>query len=219
MDLEIENIKVGEVTKKGYRPLSMHTSRGTIEGHYYGAENEKTAVIYVGGVGGGFDTPASGLYPRLCRELVEHKIGGLRIKYRNATDLTEAVLDVLAGIAYLESLGVKNIGLVGHSFGGAVVIQAGARSDAVRTVVTLATQSYGAEVAAELEEKSLLLVHGDRDEILPPACSTLIHKIAPGPKKFAIVKGSSHSLKEHADEVYGLVLEWLLKTLAGPDEL
>jgi thioesterase domain-containing protein len=96
----------------------------------------KQAAIWVGGVGGDWDTPAQGLYPRLCQELTSEGIASLRVHYRYPTELVEAVLDVLAGITFLQDEGIESIALIGHSFGGAVVIQAAAQAEDVHTVVT-----------------------------------------------------------------------------------
>ena len=60
---------------------------------------------------------------------------------------------------------------MGRSFGGAVVISAGAANDAVVGAATVASQSYGAEAVEELFlEKSLLLIHGTSDRVLPTSC-------------------------------------------------
>lgn len=215
MELIVEDIKSSDTTTEGYMPLFLETSRGVIEGRYYEAPNATSAMIYVGGIGGGFDTPARGLYPRLCRELLADNISGLRLKYRNPIDLEEAILDVLAGIAYLEKVGIKSVGLVGHSFGGAVVIQAAALSHIVKTVITLATQSSGADSAKYLFGKSLLSVHGEEDEILPTYCSVLVQEMAPGPKWLIRLKGTRHNLNEQSDRVHKLTRGWVLEGLSN----
>lgn len=94
-------------------------------------------------MGGDWGTPVIGLYPRLCGSFVKNGIDGLRVRYRHPTDLLESIFDTLAGVAFLqEEHKTKAIGLVGHSFGGAVVIRAAVEaSDIVSTIVTLATQS------------------------------------------------------------------------------
>ena len=43
-------------------------------------------------------------------------------------------MDVLAGISFLEQEGIGGVSLTGHSFGGAVVIQAASRSPLVRAI-------------------------------------------------------------------------------------
>jgi alpha-beta hydrolase superfamily lysophospholipase len=81
-----------------------------------------------------------GLYLRLFSSLARIGIDGLRVRYRHPTDLLECVFDTLAGVAFLkEKCRTKAIRLVGHSFGGAVVIQAAVQaSDIVSNIVILA---------------------------------------------------------------------------------
>jgi hypothetical protein len=63
---------------------------------------------------------------------------------------------------------VQHVALTGHSFGGAVVIQAAAHSDAVRTCVPMSTQTYGVDPARELSPRcSILLAHGRRGPAPP----------------------------------------------------
>jgi hypothetical protein len=45
-------------------------------------------------LGGGWDTPAKELCPRLAVRLQEDGIGSLRVRFRNPTDSEEAVHDV-----------------------------------------------------------------------------------------------------------------------------
>ncbi|OKH51351.1 dienelactone hydrolase [Scytonema sp. HK-05] len=195
----------------------MTTSRGTIHCRYYPREAAEKAVIWVGGVGGDWDTPVRRLYPLLCEVLRKEGIASLRVRYRNPTDLEESILDVLAGLTYLQDEGIKEFALVGHSFGGAVVIQAAAQSPDVRTVVTLATQSYGTEPATELATRfSLLLMHGTNDQVLPPQCSEHVYDIALEPKRLILYPNATHGLDEVADEVYLVVRDWIVQQLNPP---
>ena len=50
--------------------------------------------------------------------------------------------------------------LVGHSFGGAVVITAGAASEVAIAVAALSSQARGIEAVASLAPRPLLVVHG-----------------------------------------------------------
>lgn len=208
----------GPITSEGYREVTLATSFGHVAGRYYPAagrpEGAARGAIWVGGVGCGWDTPARGLYPRLCRALQGENIASLRIRYRNPTALAEAVRDVEAGIRFLAGEGIERIALTGHSFGGAVVIAAAARSPMVRAVVALATQSHGADAAARLGPRcALLLIHGRADEILPPVCSRQVHAIAHAPKALHLVPGG-HVLDEAAAEVEALVRDWITRHLA-----
>lgn len=115
----------------------------------------------------------------------------------------------------MKQQGIESVGLVGHSFGGAVVIQAGtAFSDTVRTVVTLSTQSYGAEGVSRLKKgSSILLIHGTDDKVLPPHCSSYVYNLANDPKEIILYKGTMHGLDESGEEVHQMVYDWLVKHL------
>jgi esterase/lipase len=190
------------MTDDGYTPIRLVTRGGGVDCRYYYIAGASKAVIWVGGVGGGWDTPARGLYPHLCQKLIKKEINSLRVCFRYPTDLYESVLD-------------ESVGLVGHSFGGAVVIQAGtASSDTVRTVVTLSTQSYGAEGVSRLKQgSSILLIHGTDDKVLPPYCSSYVYNLANDPKEIIFYKGATHGLDEPGEQVHQMVYDWLVKHL------
>jgi len=217
-EMRIRRVRREPRTSDGYEPIVQETTRGPVEMRYYAAPRATRAAVFVGGAGGGFDTPVRGwLYPRLCEQLRDDGIAGLRVRYRHANDLEECVLDVLAGISFLDAEGAVSAALVGHSFGGAVVIQAAALSPAVRTCVALSTQTYGADPAAELGPRcSLLLAHGLADEVLPPDCSRAVYAAARKPKKLLLKPGVHHGLDEWADELPGVIREWIVAELAQP---
>nr|WP_199306720.1 dienelactone hydrolase family protein [Anabaena sphaerica] len=213
----VQDVKVAPQQGE-YFPVKLITSRGSIHCRYYPVNSAEKAVIWVGGVGGDWDTPAQGLYPRLCEELRSQAIASLRVRYRYSTELEESILDVLAGLTYLQDEGIKYLALVGHSFGGAVVIQAASQSPDVRTVVTLATQAYGTEPVAELATQcSILLVHGVADQVLPSYCSQRVYQLALEPKQLIIYPNANHGLDEVKDEIYQLVKNWLIEQLNRPE--
>jgi hypothetical protein len=195
------------------RPYVLRTRRGLVDVLLYEAAGAKAGVLLVGGVGGGFDTPALGLYPRLGEELLRHGLSTLRLKYRHSTDLAESVHDVLAGVDFLVERGLGRVALVGHSLGGAVTIDAGARSPWVVTVVGLAPQSYGTGAVSKLPPRSLLLIHGMSDTVLPPSCSLSIHERALGKKELELIPGAGHMLDEAAERIFIRVRDWLLREL------
>lgn len=197
------------------RSHTLRTRRGTVDVLLYDARGAKAGVLLAGGVGGGFDSPARGLYPRLGEELLRHGLSTLRVKYRNPADLEAAVWDVLAGVDFLAERGLERVALVGHSFGGAVMIDAGAQSSRVTSVVGLASQSYGTEAVSELPPRSLLLVHGLSDTVLSPSCSISIHERAQGRKDLELIPGAGHVLDEGAERVFLCVRDWLLRELRG----
>ena len=212
-EMMVENAEVSP-QHEGYYPVKLTTSRGSIHCRYYPAVDTQKAAIWVGGVGGDWDTPAQNLYPTLCRELTREAIASLRVRFRYPTKLVEAVLDVLAGITFLQDEGIESIALIGHSFGGAVVIQAGTQAEDVCTVVTLATQSYGTDVVPELATRcSLLLLHGTDDPILTPLCSQHVYQLALEPKRLILYPNASHGLNEVAQEVHQVVRDWVVEEL------
>jgi alpha/beta superfamily hydrolase len=218
-EMVVEGMRRGDREDEGFEPVSLLTSRGEIATRYYAAPGANAGAVVVGGAGGGFDTPVCGwLYPRLSEQLSrDDAIACLRVRYRHPNDLEECSLDVLAGVAFLESEGVNSVALVGHSFGGAVVIQAAAASEAVKTCVPMSTQTCGAEPAADLGPRcSLLLAHGTADEVLPPRCSQYVYRIAKEPKKLLLKEGARHGLDEWADELPGILRDWIRSKLRVP---
>ncbi|AWK87969.1 alpha/beta hydrolase [Azospirillum thermophilum] len=208
--------EVEDPVEDGYRPVVMETDRGPVAARYYPAADARLAVLWIGGVGGGFDTPARGLYPRLAADLAARGVASLRVRFREAGDMEDCVYDVLCGLSFLGREGIHHVALVGHSFGAAVAIQAAASNrGAVCTVIGLASQGYGTDPVRDLA-CPILLVHGEADEILSPACSLHIHRLAREPKKLVLMPGSSHCLDETAEAVCREVKEWLDRTLIDP---
>jgi pimeloyl-ACP methyl ester carboxylesterase len=144
---------------------------------------------------------------------MEQGITSLRLNYRRPNDFPECILDVLAGVTFLDRSGYGPVVLVGHSFGGAVVIAAGAASQHVGGVVSLSPQTYGAHMAGLLSPKPLLVVHGKGDTRLPYTCGVQIHEWARDPKELVLYDGAEHRLEECAEELEALLQEWIPATL------
>ena len=175
------------------------------------------AVLCVGGFDGGFSGP-DGIYEDLAEQLPAAGIGVLRLDFLIKTSpgpIAEGTDDVLAGIAWLTEQGVGRVALIGHSYGGAIVIRAGARSDQVAGVAALATQTAGIEVEdlQLLTGRPLLLVHGLADWRLPARLSEWVHAQAGEPKRLELLEGATHSLRQRRAEVLELLREWLGEAL------
>jgi len=197
-------------TDDDYENLALETSRGTVYCRYNPSTGPR-AVAMVGGTGGGFDSPAQDLYGRLFNDLVEKGIGTLRVQFRDPRDLEEATLDLLAGLSFLSSKGFSQLGVVGHSLGGAVAAQAAFNDSNVRTVVMLATQSYGTDPLPFLADGvSVQVIHGREDDVIPWQSSRQAHMMAKAPKELVLLDGASHNLDEAASTVYHEVFTWLL---------
>jgi pimeloyl-ACP methyl ester carboxylesterase len=165
---------------------------------------------------GGLLGPANGLYHDLGLALSALGIGSVRVGYRRPNDLEACVLDMGAAADLASQSGARRFVAVGHSFGGAVAVNAGlAMPTAVAGVVTLSTQSAGCQMAAGLAGRPLLLLHGDRDEILPPETSETVKMLA-GYGEVVILPGAGHLLTEVADDVRARLLEWIPAVLTAP---
>ena len=173
----------------------------------------------VGGFNGGYDGPDK-MFPDLADQLGERSISTLRLHYRVISMpgiVEECSYDAQAACAWLgEAHGIGRIGLVGHSFGGAVVIDAAARREDVKAVVALATQNAGTEMAPFVAPAALLLLHGSADDRLPPACSLDVFVRASQPKHVKVLEGATHSLRQARVEVLELTLDWLTRRLSPP---
>jgi hypothetical protein len=132
------------------RGLLFRTNRGDLKSIFHQSTGSEQAVIFVCGARGGFGGPATGMYSRLAERLKLEGITSLRLDYRQPNVIPECVLDMLAGIAMLKGTGHKPVILVGHSFGGAVVVASGVASSHVKGVVCLSPQTYGAHMAGQL---------------------------------------------------------------------
>lgn len=213
ISLELRRVEKGR-TVDGVEALRLHTTDGgTIECRFHQARPGDAAVIWVGGAGGGLDGPAGGMYPRLAGKLVPEGVASLRLHYRRPNDLDACVLDTLLGIAYLGARGRTRVALVGHSFGGAVVVTAGAESPEAVAVAALSCQTYGTGAVGALSPRPLLLLHGSADEILPDLCSRDLYRRAGQPKEIKLYPRCRHGLDECRDEVDRDLTGWLLRAL------
>lgn len=195
--------------------LLFRTSRGDVPSIFHPAPDAHLAAIYVCGAGGGFGGPAGGVYARLGESLRDKGISSLRLNYRQPNVFPECVLDLLAGVMFLQKTGYAPVALVGHSFGGAVVVAAGAASRHVCGVAALASQTYGANMAGLLSPKPLLVVHGKNDTRLPFSCGLQIYDWANEPKRLVLYDGAEHRLQECGEELESLLGEWIPETLAA----
>jgi len=214
-DLGLSIIQVAAHPERdGNLRVMIETTRGEIRGILHPCANAPGAVIYVGGAMGGFEGPANDLYGRLADRL-KPQVSGMRLHYRQPGEFQECVLDVLAGVSFFRGVGAGDVALVGHSFGGAVVIKAGELAPSVSGVAALSSQLYGTRTVERLA-KPLLLVHGMRDGVLDHAASEDIHARAAEPKRIVLYADADHSLSQCATELEELLASWLPSVTRGP---
>ena len=201
----------------GAEEVRLGTNDGTIRCRYHAAGDSESAVLWVFGRGGGMGGPAGGLYERLAGRLGAENISSLQLDYRRPGRLIDCVLDVLLGIGFLRQRGQNRVTLVGHSFGGSVVINAGVSSPSVVAVAALSTQMLGADDIAELSPKPVLLMHGTSDEVLSDVCSRELYELAEQPKELVLYPGCGHGLDECREKLDRDLLEWLLRVTPKPE--
>ena len=195
--------------------LQFKTSRGDFAAILHRVPNADQGVIWVCGARGGFGGPGPDTYARMAEKFTGEGITSLRLDYRYANDVFECALDLLAGVAFLKGTGHEPVVVVGHSFGGAVVIAAGANSAHIKGVVALSPQTYGAGMAGQLTPRKLLVVHGKADTRLAFACGQQIYDMANEPKELVLYEGAEHRLEECRDDLEELLGRWIPETLAA----
>jgi len=191
----------------------VFTMGGLLTLLWHGMGGEDAAVVACGGAMGGLLGPADGLFHDLGVGLVDQGIATIRVGWRRPNDLDACLMDVLAVLQLATARGVTRAVTIGHSFGGAVAVQAAVvASDLVAGVVTLATQSAGCEVADQLTGRPVLCLHGDADELLPPMCSELVAGLAGG--ELVVLPGTGHLMTQAGDELRERLLAWLPSVLS-----
>jgi alpha/beta superfamily hydrolase len=198
------------------RDVTLPTGRGAVRCAYHPVAGATAAVLAVGGTDGGLDGPADALYPDLADDLVAAGRAVLRVDFRGRIApgiVAEGVHDLEAGLQFLREEGLERFGVVGHSFGGAVVIAAAAAAPDVVTIATLSTQTAGAQPVSTLAPRSILFIHGLDDIRLSPDCSRLLYRLAGEPKRIELLEGARHSLRQRREDVRQLLNDWFMETL------
>jgi dienelactone hydrolase len=205
------------VVTPGLRHIEGFTLEGLLTFLWHGDPGADRVVLMCGGAMGGLLGPAHGLYHDLGETLAAEGIGTIRVGYRRPNDLPACVLDVAGAADLAHRNGARRFVVVGHSFGGAVAVNAGCLlRPMVAGVVTLSTQSAGCEQAAALR-RPLLLLHGERDELLPVMASQAVQAMAGG-GELEVLPGAGHLLAEAADHLRRRLRAWIGEVFALPAE-
>jgi len=190
--------------------VNIPVGDSSVQGILHVAPGSTDAVILLSGAGGGLFGPG-GIYTELGRKLCKWGITALQLDHRSPNKLSLCVEDVDAAIIDLaETYGVRQVSLVGWSFGGAVVITAGALNKYVVAVSTIASQTAGTELVSTLAPKPLLLLHGTGDTTLTDKCSRILYQHANDPKEIVLYPNDNHGLTQNSKNVIEKLVKWSL---------
>ncbi len=196
-------------------PIRIPSANGAIAALWHPPEAAvRGSILCVGGFDGGFEGPANGIYGDLAAYLPPLGVGVLRLDFRVKTSpgpIDAGSDDALAGLGWLSEQRAVPVALIGHSYGGAIVIRAAARSGRVVGAAALATQTAGIELddLRRLAPRALLLVHGAADWRLPPRLSEWVYAQASEPKALHILPEATHSLRQQRDALWDLLTAWV----------
>ncbi len=195
--------------------VEVYTMEGLLTLFWHGDPAAEHVVLTCGGGMGGLLGPAKAIYHDLGEHLwANHGIATIRVGYRTPNHLPRCVHDVAAAGDLASRTGARRFVVLGHSFGGAVAVQAGTvLAEHCAGVVTFATQSAGCEQASALAAP-LLLFHGDRDEILPFETSVVVRELA-GHGEVIALPGEGHLLDGAADELRDRLGVWIPERFAA----
>ncbi len=200
----------------GFEHIELYTHHGLLTLLWHGRPDAEHAVVCVGGALGGVLGPDGGLYHRLGCQLADQGLGVLRVGYRQPNELPMCVHDTVAAMEFARMHGAERFMTLGHSFGGAVAINAAAFFDraTVPGVVTFATQAGGCEAIERLSDRDLLYFHGTADRILPHQASEMVRMLA-GAGELVLLDGADHALAPCGAEVLTRLMDHVPSVFAG----
>jgi dienelactone hydrolase len=198
--------------------LRFNTTCGAFEAYYHSLPALSKAVILLGGAQGGFNGPGS-LYPELARDLLEHGIATLRLGCRAPHEYRQCGIDTLVALQYLDDEGIKDIALVGWSFGGAVALSVGSCARNVSAIAAISTQAVSSGCIRRLGSRSVLLLHGGADSICSVKIPRAIHDGVTGPRGMIVYAEAGHSLKEVRRQLHCDLRDWLIGALCAQQDV
>lgn len=193
--------------------LRISTARGLVKATMYPTAGH-CAVVAIGGWGTKRSSPAKGLYHWLGANLRDHNVTTLWLQVRKPGHMEECIHDVRAAIQHLLSNGFSQIVLIGHSFGGAVVISAASFEPRVSAVITLASQNANTANLALLAPRPVLIVHGRNDRVVPSFCADDLYSRAQGNKQLHFVEGG-HAMEDSAQDLRAILMQWMKTQLSN----
>lgn len=183
----------------------------------------------IGGVavlGGRTSDIDSGSY--LCEAFASAGVAALRFAYRTASDIPGNLADAAGAVRLLRAHPSipQRVGVVGHSYGGAIAALAAGRDSRLRTAILIAPparRDYFGSVRpmAELSRTraKVLIVTAAADDVVDPddgeRYAALLRQAGVA-HRLVSIDGADHqfSVPEHRSRLIAVVTEWAKEVLA-----
>lgn len=191
--------------------ISFLTTRGELRAQVRMHRGMRQAVILLGGSReeAGFEST----FELLDTALAKRGIGSVQLECRSPGDCAQCAIDALLVCQYLDDEGIRDVVLVGWSFGASVAAAAGSVARNVRGVVAVSVREATESCCRRLRGKPLLLLHGERDRVTPVEYVTRLCARANGPRRLVVYPGASHDLKQVREKVTDDIVDWLVAVL------
>ena len=174
-------------------------------------------------LGGNMDNP---VVTAVVRAADRDGLASLRFNFRGVgasqgtfSNGSEEQKDVKAGLEFLQVMpGIDRarLGLVGYSFGAAVVLNGLRRYKAARSLVLIAPPvSSVRQSRIRKDKRPKLFLVGQRDRVVPSADLQRALDDVRAPVQFAELPDADHSFSGREEEVAERVSEFLLQTLTA----
>lgn len=200
----------------------FHSNGLKLVGVFHAPRAEKSSCIVT--CHGLFASKDGPKYVELAEMAVERGFALFRFDFRGCGESEGVVSSLLDRVleerlrdldAAINALGnrVGDLLLFGSSAGGCIAILRACEDDRVRAVATSAAPVYRVGRYDVLEavkklKKPLLVIHGTRDEVVPPSSAKTLYQAANEPKKLLMVEGGDHVFSDA--KLRRLVLEEVL---------
>lgn len=148
----------------------------------------------------------------LDKELAGKDIGTLWLDYRSPGDVAQCAIDTLLACQYFDDEGIRDVILVGWSFGASVAAAAGSVASNVRGIAAVSAREATETCTRRLHSKPLLLLHGEQDKVTPVDYVNRICARMGSLSRLVVYPGAGHDLKDVRQKVGADLVDWLTCT-------
>ena len=196
----------------------IHASDRDIHGMLKSTDEKRNVVLWAGSIFRNSEQQRTRpIALAVSDEIATKGISSMLLSYSDypaqGNDLSRCIQDTKYCVEFLVHVGYEKIIMVGHSFSGAVAISAAQSSERVIGVITLASQTLGAQTVSHVSPRPLLIIHGLADQTLGPHCGEQIYSWASQPKELVLIEGATHRLWDRRDILEPLLVNWIIEQL------